>query len=170
MEPHPHFRHLNPKCHRPQRYRDPSGKITKAIFSMGNADVLMEKQLINSSPTFHFLFGTKDKLAKTLDSLEPRFLKRAAKHLNETRSWLPEAQPACSDGEWILRELEMGIDLGLLGIQRAEAFLQTGQVPKLTAERKLLANRYATIWKYRAREGGLEESLCYIQDPSGKII
>ena len=152
------------------RYRDPSGKITKAIFSLGNADVLMEKQLINSSPTFHFLFGTKEKLAKTLGDLEPRFLKRAAKHLNETRSWLPEATPACSDGDWILRELDIGIDLGLLGIRRAETFLETGKDPKLAKERKALAKRFATVWKYRAREGGLPESLGYILDPAGKII
>ena len=152
------------------RYKDPSGKTAKVIFSLGNGDVLMEKQLINSSPSFHFLFGTQDKLANTLGDLEPRFLKRAAKHLWETKGWLEDATPQSSDADWLIEELQMGIDLGILGIQRAQHFQEHGNLPEQTIARKELAERFRQIWQYRARPGGLEESLSFILENNGKII
>ena len=152
------------------RYKDPSGNISKVTFSLGNCDMLMERPLINSSPSFHFLFGTKGKLASTLGDLEPRFLKRAAKHLNETRGWLEAAAPVISDGQWLKDELNLGIDLGLLGVARAQHFQKTGNLPDQSAARLELAERFFHIWQYRARPGGLEESLSYIRDNEGKII
>ncbi len=152
------------------RYKDPSGILSKVIFSMGNNDVLMEKPLINTSPSFQFLFGTKEKLSKTLGDLEPRLLKRAAKHFKETRGWLEDAAPTCSDGDWIKQELRMGLDLGLLGIERAQHFQETGNLPDQSNARLDLAEKFFHIWQFRARQGGLDESLSYIRDNAGKLI
>ena len=152
------------------RYKDPSGNISKVIFSLGNADLLTELPLINASPSFYFLFGTKEKLAKTLEGLNPRFLKRAAKHLNETRGWLEDTTPTSSDGDLLQQELQMGIDLGLLGIERAQHFHKTGNLPDQTDARLDLAEKFFHIWQFRARPGGLNESLSYITENAGKII
>ena len=151
-------------------FQDKTSQLSKTLFGLGNADYIIERPLINCSPTFHFLFGTEKKLATTLGDTEPRLLDRGQRHLDEIRTWLEAAHPQCPDADTLCQELNLTIDLGLLGLQRARDFQSTGQVPELNEKRTELANRHRNIWPRRARLGGLEESIGYIKDPIGKTI
>jgi hypothetical protein len=151
-------------------FQDETGQLSKTLFGLGNADYIIERPLINCSPTFHFLFGTEKKLSTILGDTEPRLLDRGQRHLKEIRTWLEAAHPQCPDADTLGQELNLAIDLGILGLQRARDFQSTGQVPELNEERTELANRHRKIWLRRARVGGLEESIGYIKDPIGKTI
>ena len=151
-------------------FKDETGLISKTLFGLGNADYIIERPLINCSPTFHFLVGTKDKLATTLGDTEHRLLNRGQRHLREIRTWLEGARPECGDADWIRQEINLAIDMGLLGLERARQFQDSGRVPELRGERNELVARHHETWLHRARPGGLEESKGYLADPVGKTI
>ncbi len=151
-------------------FRDPTVQLSRTLFGLGNADYVLQRPLINCSPTFHFLVGTPNKLAETLGDTEPRLLARAQRHLKEIRTWLEASQSTCADADTLHRELDLAIDLGLLGLERATHFQATGQVPGLQPQRTELAARHRRIWLERARPGGLDESAGILEDPAGRTI
>ncbi len=151
-------------------FQDVSGQLSRTLISLGNTDSVLERPLINCSPTFHFLVGKKDKLAATLGNTEPRLLARGQRFLNEIRTWLKSAKPSCADAETLCKELELSLDLGLLGLERATHFQSTGVVPELQDERNCIAERHRKIWTKRARPGGLSESAGILEDPVGWTI
>lgn len=157
-------------------FKDPTGCTAEALLTLGNA-YLKAGIPDGNSNAFHLMLR---RYAWTMNGqyqtkhLNEKGLLAAKEEIKKGLTLLQKAQPASTDGDIILKEVEQASHLALfgieLGLERLKATgMSTSNIPnktkqKLAAELETLIANHKDIWVVRNREGGLRDSAGKLED------
>ncbi|MFS0853234.1 family 20 glycosylhydrolase [Microbacterium sp. 179-I 3D4 NHS] len=144
-------------------FGDESGRFGEAIVEAGRAADALASPLLNASQLFTVLWRAGEIPAASWPA--PEGIARAEEHLRTARALLVGAAPAAADGRIAIEELELAIDLALLGAEVLSLgkdglnALEPRAAAQLRDALDELLVRQRTAWLRRARPGGLDDAV-----------
>ncbi|WP_432492350.1 family 20 glycosylhydrolase [Kineococcus auxinigenes] len=141
---------------------DPTGTVGRVLVRTGRVCADLGVPMLNASP-LHRALQEADELAAP-DVPAPERLREALDVLARCREDLRAADPACADGDVVVRELTQAIRLAELAARYLLPRAEGAEGPDPATARALLAELDALVqeqracWLLRARPGGLDDS------------
>ncbi len=141
---------------------DPTGTVGRVLVRTGRVCADLGVPMLNASP-LHRALQEADGLADP-DVPTPERLRGALDVLARCREDLRTADPACADGDVVVRELTQAIRLAELAARYLLPRAEGADGPDPATARALLAELDALVqeqracWLLRARPGGLDDS------------
>ena len=114
---------------------------------------------VNSSLPYDAIYAASSRLHHAVRHMDHDSFFNALALLEDCHKMLDRASPDCADGEWILAESGLALEMTRQGLKRVEGILKEGHSSFPDNEWALTLNRFSTVWLRRNREGGLEESI-----------
>ena len=151
-------------------FEDPTGRLARALLSLGDVHLLVDQQIPNMSSLVLHLYYPQLGVAGMLRDKE---LVAVEECLDEARADVAAARPARADGAWLLDEVRFSIDLVSLMVADARARLRgDGHLGSVDASERArlgetldsLVERYRELWLRRNGPGGLEDSLAWLRN------
>ncbi|MEX0331531.1 MAG: family 20 glycosylhydrolase [Puniceicoccaceae bacterium] len=142
-------------------FQDTSGQLGKFWVKLARLDSHLpgELHVPNSSFPYDAVYASKSHLRHLVRHLDHDVFFPALSQLEDCAKQLDRASPACADGDTLLEESNLALEMTRAALKRAETMLKEGNGTFPSDEWMLLAHRFRKVWLMRNREGGLEESL-----------
>ena len=134
------------------------------ILKTGRLDEIVGARLPNTSLPWYVVFEPKmEKLAKYLnENLSGQQLENGLRFLAESRDALPD-KSLSPHANLATEEANLGIDLSVYAFEKALGIIRGKKINKSVSSESILQN-YESLWRARAREGGLAESLSILKE------
>ena len=134
------------------------------ILKIGRLDEIVGARLPNTSLPWYVVFEPKmEKLAKYLnENLSGQQLENGLRFLAESRDALPD-KSLSPHANLATEEANLGIDLSVYAFEKALGIIRGKKMNKSVSSESILQN-YESLWRARARQGGLAESLSILKE------
>jgi hexosaminidase len=155
-------------------FQDPTGNLAEAVLALGDAHRLVTPQFPNMSTLVMNLYYPQLPVGRGLTAgLTPDELDAVEGCLESARGGVEGARPRRDDAATLIDEVVFGIDLVSVLVNDARARLRgDGYLHSVPADERArlggqlqpLHERYRTLWLRRNRNGGLDDSLAWLQN------
>jgi len=137
-------------------FSDPTGRVSGALDVLGRQWARTGQRSINCSPLAAGVFP--DQFHLVLDRPDPDRVRTVVDAIEEARTALAAAAPACDDGPIVVQELDQAARLARHGAWHLLGADGPG-AERMAADRAELVEGQRAAWLLRSRPGGLSDSL-----------